>query len=1395
MRGFARPLSVSFLALVVALTSVSADEVVFRAGFEKGLDADQSLGSTQATTAGKVNRMPDRFGQSLILGPGEASVAYAADKLDLTRGSLTMWVQPNGWRKGGAAIPLVRAKQANSGLALWWDAKTATMIAAAAVGQAVTAASKPAYDWVEPTWHHLVMTWAPGQVALYVDGQPAQPSAGAALPDSPADQLVLGGALGDGATLTIRGVTVLKDALTPEAVQERYRVAMSGQVEHERPLLTVPQCAQPPTIDGKLDDAAWKTAGGSSGLVEIASGKLSSLGTRVMLTCDDKQVYIALECPYTDKPVANKMERDAGAPWDEDCAEIWLQPEVGFTADYFHLIVNAAGSLYDAKNQDGGWNGTSAWGAQIGDKAWTAEVAVPYASMATMAPTPGTKWQANLCRSIGGSGTANRHTAWAFTNGSGYGVWQLFGTLLFQPQAPVAQLASWTADGAQSQAALRLTNPTAKPARLVASLLAYKAGSAEDTQDASGGPWTIAPGETQVQTLPLTAPFPVDQVKLQVRDLDRGQTVLSQMVRAGSVAPVSSGPVVAATPGAPAPAAPKLTQEMLDAVLADRKQWEHNTIGVTDKIPPPWTPMVTKGQSTSCWARSYDYAGSLFPRQVKSLGQDILSGPICLVATIGGKEVVLQKADGQTVKAKPNEVDFISTGAAGGLTAKVLSHVEYDGCTKLTMTLSGQGGKPVQLDGLELRIPVRAERAIYYHWFEATRDPRLTNAGALPAEGLKSHFKPLLWLGDNDRGLCWFAEAPRGWQNNDKESVLRVERQPNAAVMRIRLADRPWTITEPFQTVFGLMATPTRPSPPGWRDWLIPLNQSNPWSSWAPGFNNLSGTDDPGTLYAKDWAAMKQWVADTQKLGPAAPYYPDREPCKVIPYSQVVFWSGKHRDGMPSPEIKLFGPEWSNRDQPPGPRQEPDEQIPLKEYYWVCPNSSFAQFYLYRMNELIDKTNIDGIYIDGSWWFCNNKQHGCGYQDDAGVWQNQYNIWAFRELFKRMYCLFYEKKQNPVLHFHTSCWLAIPSLSFCHMLLDGEQYHDAGQKVEDHFMDIVPLDKWRAEHANHWGPVPFILPDIPGQWAAAQAPTRELLMLTNLHDTAIFPGNFNYRLMMRNYQAKRWFGVARCDFRGYWGDQDWVTCDTPDGHVSVYRQPDGSKALLVVGNSAKQDATLAMKPNLAGLKLKGRVEAAVDLETQERVALVNGVLSVPVKARDYRLLAIPYYEAPALTAGDMAVSAKTEVSNGGFEHGLAGWTTVRVEGNDGSVTEDRGTKFAGQASCHLHKADGPGGVMVQSDDVFKVEAGKRYRVNCQLKIANSTGAQAYWMISAMDREGNNVLSNNLFAGFVKENQDWRPLPYEFDCPPGAAVVRIHFLVAFPGQMDAWIDEVTLEQIK
>ena len=1449
------------LLLVVGSPAAFAAETLLRAGFEKGFDPDAGAG--KATVAGAAARVSDRFGTSLTLGPGAGSCAFPLKgNLDPARGSAILWVQPSGWKSATTPVSLVSARAGENALALWWDPKQRALSCAriGAGGKALTV-SKAAYDWVESGWHHLVVTWAPGALSFYVDGEPGRPATSlSAYTKGPEGQVLLGGELPAGCSFTLRGITILAEALPAASVREKYRVAVGGRVGHERPELVVAPCAQPPAIDGKLAAGEWERAAGTAGFVEIANGTLSGAATSVLLSYDARNIYLAFRCASAEPLHGNRYARDTGSPWDEDCIEVFLQPEVGFTGKYYHAVLNAFGGLYDLEDQNAGWNGVAQWGVERGQGEWTAEMAIPHAGLGTLPPSPGTVWQANLCRSIGGSGTANRHTEWAFTGGSGYAVWQQFGKVRFEPASPVARvdaLGAAPAEGANLRVAL--ANPGKKPARVTASVLLYRKEMAEESDDRAFGPWTLAPGEVRSETLKAAAGFPVDQVRVLVRDADTDRVLLSQMVRAGSVVPVTPTAAPAPTAAGPAaPAAPRLTDEMLGKVLRERALWQDNRLGITDRVPPPWTPMVVrraggvgeresgrvggresgrvgeresggKGDASSkaasglkarvshsptpplpgspipplslspiridCWGRSYDYSGSLFPRSIRAQDAEVLAAPIALVATLAGKEVPIQAAAKQSVVPAPHQVEIDALANVRGVTARVRSHLEYDGCIKVEIALSPEKA-PVLLDGLELRIPVRPDRALYYHWFEITRDPRLTNAGSLPAAGLKSHFKPQLWLGDDDRGLAWFCESPRGWAVTDKESTLRLERGKDAVVMRIRIADRPFVVAGKWQMTFGLIATPTRPMPPGWRDWLIPLNQTNPWSAWQQGFfNNVSGTDDPGTLIPKDADAMRRFVEEQHQKGGTAPFLNEREPARVIPYSQIVFYPGKYRDGMPAPEISAFGPEWSNARRDPGPRREPPEQIPLKEYYWVCPQSSYSQYYMHRLNQLIEQTGIDGIYIDGPWNTCANPLHGCGYLDDEGQWQKEYKIWPFRELLKRVYCLFHEKRKDPVIHHHTSCWLSIASLSFSHMMLDGEQYHDSGQKVEDHFMDIVPLDKWRAEHTGRqWGPAAFLLPDIPQQWCAPAAPTRELLMLTNLHDTGLFPANQNMRLTMRNYQARRLFGVAGCDFRGYWASGDWGRCDTPDVKVSVYRKPDGSRALLVVGNTAKTDAAAVVRPNLAGLKLAGGTcDAGVDLETGERIPLEAGAFSLPVKGRDFRLIGLPFYAAPPITAGDLRASAVRAFPNPGFEEGMAHWSFQNLEGNQGTVTLDKEVHFAGSASVHLRKVEGPGGVWLAADDAFAAQAGKKYRLTCQLKIANSTGAQAYWMVAPQDAEGVTVVNNNLFGGFLKADQDWKPLAFDFEAPAGTAVLKVFFLVAFPGTADVWVDDFRIEE--
>ena len=67
-------------------------------------------------------------------------------------------------------------------------------------------------------------------------------------------------------------------------------------------------------------------------------------------------------------------------------------------------------------------------------------------------------------------------------------------------------------------------------------------------------------------------------------------------------------------PSGAAPAVPVLTDERLGQVIRERALWENNRLGITDKIPPPWTPMTVKGKTVGVWGRTITLGADGLPR-------------------------------------------------------------------------------------------------------------------------------------------------------------------------------------------------------------------------------------------------------------------------------------------------------------------------------------------------------------------------------------------------------------------------------------------------------------------------------------------------------------------------------------------------------------------------------------------------------------------------------------------------------------------------------------------------------------------------------------------------------------------------------------------------------------
>jgi hypothetical protein len=174
--------------------------------------------------------------------------------------------------------------------------------------------------------------------------------------------------------------------------------------------------AEPPEIDGRLDDAAWKKAAWTADFVDI-EGALKPgprYRTRVKMVWDARHLYIGdeLEEPHV---WATLEKRDSVLYHDNDF-EFFVDPD-GDTHHYFELEINAFGTEWDLllekPYRDGGpprteWtmrglvtavyvDGTINDPKDI-DGGWSVELAVPWSALEREIPQPGERWRMNFSR-------------------------------------------------------------------------------------------------------------------------------------------------------------------------------------------------------------------------------------------------------------------------------------------------------------------------------------------------------------------------------------------------------------------------------------------------------------------------------------------------------------------------------------------------------------------------------------------------------------------------------------------------------------------------------------------------------------------------------------------------------------------------------------------------------------------------------------------------------------------------------------------------------------------------------------------------------------------------------------------------------------------------------------
>jgi len=182
---------------------------------------------------------------------------------------------------------------------------------------------------------------------------------------------------------------------------------------------TIIRATGPITLDGKLDEGAWKNAKEAE-LTDTVTGKPAPLKSTVRVLWDDTNLYVGFYCEDPDAWATLTNEDDP--LWGEEVVEMFIDPDCN-EHNYYELEINPVNAKVDlyvlsaGKRLNGRMQGWFDWdfknltsavyvdgdGKNIGtkDKYWTVEVAIPFDDLwelSEIPPKDGDVWRMNLYR-------------------------------------------------------------------------------------------------------------------------------------------------------------------------------------------------------------------------------------------------------------------------------------------------------------------------------------------------------------------------------------------------------------------------------------------------------------------------------------------------------------------------------------------------------------------------------------------------------------------------------------------------------------------------------------------------------------------------------------------------------------------------------------------------------------------------------------------------------------------------------------------------------------------------------------------------------------------------------------------------------------------------------------
>lgn len=678
-------------------------------------------------------------------------------------------------------------------------------------------------------------------------------------------------------------------------------------------------------------------------------------------------------------------------------------------------------------------------------------------------------------------------------------------------------------------------------------------------------------------------------------------------------------------------------------------------------VPVPWEAIsYSKSLRTvNIWNRRYSLTGDFFLSDVTCGDVNLFAAPAELNIKVNGTAGKLLLSVPQVIEEKTGKGRLVlkRTGNFLSITAELIYTIEYDGLIWCDLKLTS-AGKSSGIEQLQLSVKLKKQAAELVHYVGAPTtytsqnlpDQSYSRAlSLLPGNCYKSGFKTMVWIGNTRYGLLWCAESEQYWWPNKRNDSLRLDRNTDGTLSCIvNMVSRPLPSSAPDTLIysFGLMATPVKPLPEGWRAWT----QSTQWDScvgkhrgvnlfyWPDEYRFMYLDHDP-SRYVNVNSVRNKIKRDVS------------EGRFIIPYwSRLNFYTrsiepdpqNKNRTVVKiHPDGEQMMREWSITPNNPS-------NNPKSLYYRLSANSGWSDYLVWCVEGFAQKMGrVDGIYLDEVQPVPNTRAESFGgYDDFNGDRQPTFEFFGTRNFLKRVaYNTYTRNRQRPRIVAHCSATNTIQSLSACDMFLIGEQYNinylkgypalrppdNKPEEQQYYYSYALPMDRLRAEcFGRQWGEVIVWLPQLKGQpqdIMNSPAATRDMLSRVMQFDVLVWPLWCNDEQVYKTWKFRQEFdiGSSEVQFVPYWENHTITikavdNADKDDGIVIGYYYNSANKTYLVIISNLNRFSRNA-EICFGDISVK----SVKDADTKKNISMINSnTILLNLKRNDYQALRINY---------------------------------------------------------------------------------------------------------------------------------------------------------------------------